>query len=428
MDVYQSKGYRTSRTAYLIQCAAEYIVTLLVSDAFLAKLLKYFGFSDAMTGVISSLISLAFLMQLFSIPIVRVLKNAKTFVVLTDMASVLLYISAYAVPFLPVSDGVRRALVFVCIGGGAFGRYLSFNVYFGWANSFVEQGKRGRFSAVKETVSLAVGIVMSLGMGVVYDALEGSGRLTSAFLVTALFMLAVSAVNLFLLLKIRKRSREEEEKQRMPFSEVARLTLRSAPYRRILLLQCLIRFATYLTIGFLGTYKTGELGFSVSQAQLLVTCGLVAQMIASIPLGIFSDRHSCSAGYVLGSGLALAGFTVLAFTTPKTGLLMALYTALYSASQAGISANASNMLYSYVPRECFPQAQAITSSVSGLAGFGASLLGGRILSFVQENGFLLFGAELYGQQLLAILSALTVLAAMLYALFRVLPKDGTEKK
>jgi hypothetical protein len=62
---FNTTQYKRSRGAYMAQCTFEYFVALVVSDAFLATLLSYMGFSDSVIGIISSLISVAFLFQLF---------------------------------------------------------------------------------------------------------------------------------------------------------------------------------------------------------------------------------------------------------------------------------------------------------------------------------------------------------------------------
>ena len=59
--VFSTKDYRRSRTAYKWECTFEYFVALLVSDAFLAKVLTSTGMSDGLAGVIASFISLAFM-------------------------------------------------------------------------------------------------------------------------------------------------------------------------------------------------------------------------------------------------------------------------------------------------------------------------------------------------------------------------------
>ena len=83
-------------------------------------------------------------------------------------------------------------------------------------------------------------------------------------------------------------------------------------------------------------------------------------------------------------------------------------------SCAGTSQNLINLTYSYVDRKYFVQASAIKFSVSGLCGFGASMLGSRILNAVQTNGNSLFGIPVYGQQVLSAISLLIVLSGIVF--------------
>lgn len=77
MADFNSQEYKRSRGAYMAQCTVEYFVSLLVTDAFLAKLLTSIGISDALTGIISSFITLAFVIQLLSIFLVRLRVSTK---------------------------------------------------------------------------------------------------------------------------------------------------------------------------------------------------------------------------------------------------------------------------------------------------------------------------------------------------------------
>ena len=76
-DAYSSKDYKRSRNAYVAECTFEYFVSLLVTDAFLAKLLTTMGISDAMIGVISSFITIAFVFQLMSVFLLRLKMSTK---------------------------------------------------------------------------------------------------------------------------------------------------------------------------------------------------------------------------------------------------------------------------------------------------------------------------------------------------------------
>ena len=74
---FSTPAFKRSRWAYTIECAFEYFIALLVSDVFLATLLAEMGIPDSVIGVISSLISFAFLFQLFSMLIVQHIRNVK---------------------------------------------------------------------------------------------------------------------------------------------------------------------------------------------------------------------------------------------------------------------------------------------------------------------------------------------------------------
>ena len=102
-NLYLSKEYVQSRRAYMAQCTIEYFISILVADAFLAKLLTHIGISDSLTGIISSFISFAFLFQLLSIWLVKKIKSTKKTVLVFDTLSQLFFMSIYIIPFLPVS-------------------------------------------------------------------------------------------------------------------------------------------------------------------------------------------------------------------------------------------------------------------------------------------------------------------------------------
>ena len=46
---------RRNRLAYIAEAGLEYFISLLVTGAFLAALLKHIGFSDAASGIVTSL-------------------------------------------------------------------------------------------------------------------------------------------------------------------------------------------------------------------------------------------------------------------------------------------------------------------------------------------------------------------------------------
>ncbi|MBE6962028.1 MAG: MFS transporter [Ruminococcaceae bacterium] len=414
---YNSPDYRRSRTAYIVQCAFEYLVTLLVTDAFLAKLLSNLDMSDAMVGIISSFTSLAFLIQLFSIFLVNTEVSRKKLVVVFDTLSLLAFMFIYFVPFLPVGGTAKKLIVMLSVMLAYAGKYLISSICYKWANSYVEPTRRAQYSAVKEIISLISGIVFTAFMGYVVDRFESLDNLEGGFLFIALSLLLLNICNFISLMMIKKEEPSEIQVATRPWGEVMQNTLLNRNFRNVIILTILWESARYFTVGFLGVYKTNDLCLSVFAVQLINMVANGCRMFVSVPFGRYSDRHTFAKGFELALFIAATAFFCNIFTSPQTCWMIVIYTILYNVCLAGINANSFNITYSYVKNEYFAQAMALKNSIGGLCGFGASLLAGKILSAVQANGNQMFGIPLYGQQLLSAISFTLLVAAALFTHF-----------
>ena len=411
---YQSSEYRRSRTAYIAQCAVEYFVALLVTDAFLAKLLACVGISDALVGVISSFITLAFVVQLATFFLVRTRVSVKSLVMTLDTLSIAFFTLLYLVPFLPVGREARTVLVVISVFLAYTSRYLITSMYFKWANSYVDPSHRASFSAVKEIISLFGGMLFSLGAGYVVDRFEAEGNQEGAFLFLAVSILILNAVNFVTIALIRKDEPRPRSEKGASLGTVLKMTLGTASFRHLVVMDVIWAVARYFTVGFMGTYKTKELMLSVLAVQIINIAASLVRIAVSRWFGRYSDRHSFARGFELALWIEAAAFLVCVFTTGVTWYLVIAYTVLTSVSAAGTGQNSFNMIYSYVDGRYVPQALALKNCISGIFGFGASLLGSRILHLVQEAGNRVFGIPLYGQQLLSAISFLLIAALIVY--------------
>ena len=411
---YQSPEYRRSRAAYVAQCAVEYFVALLATDAFLAKILAYVGISDALVGVISSFVTLAFMVQLATVFLVRTRVSVKILVLVLDTVSIAFFTVLYLVPFLPVGREMRTVLVVISVFLAYTGRYLITSMYFKWANSFVDPTHRASFSAVKEMISLFGGMLFSLAAGYIVDRFEGSGNLEGAFLFLAVSILVLNAVNFVTIVLIRKDDPCTRGERGAGLGTALKMTLGTANFRHVVIMDVIWAVARYITIGFMGTFKTKDLMLSVLTIQIINIGASLARIAVSKWFGRYSDRHSFARGFELALWIEAAAFLICVFTTGATWYLVIAYTVLMSVSAAGTGQNSFNITYSYVDGRYVTQALALKSCISGIFGFGASLLGSRVLHLVQENGNRVFGIRLYGQQLLSAVSFLLIVALILY--------------
>ncbi len=352
---FDRKDYRRSRAAYVVQCTVEYFVLIVSTDAYLAKLLKHLGLSDEAAGVISSFVSLAFLFGLLSIFLMESRLSIKRTVLIFDTASQLFFFGIFLIPFLPVPQAVRSWLVTAGVFAGYFCKYLIAAMYFKWANSFVDPAKRGRFSAAKEMFSLVTGMLFTLFAGFMVDRLEARGDMEGVFLFVAGTIFILNVVNFISLLSISPDPAEaivpDEHVKRPTLREVTANTFGNVQFRRILVMTSLWEIGRYLTLGFLGTFKTHDLLLSVGTIQIIYTAASAARFAVSHPIGVYSDRHSFSGGFRLAMCIAAFGFLANVFTNNSTWWLIVVFTIFYHMAQAGTVQNGSNVIYDCVAPE-----------------------------------------------------------------------------
>ena len=416
---YESKVYKRSRRAYTLECAFEYMVNLFITDAFLVNLLKHIGLNDALIGVISSLVSLAFLFQFFSVFVVQKITNTKRFAVIFHTSSQLIFMSLYLVPFLPVPFEFKEILVIVGILGAYFGNYFVTSMIYKWGNSYVHPRHRADFTAVKEIISLGCGIVMTLGVGYAIDSFEAIGNTEGSFIFCSagILIFCISDFICLMCIKNEVTFKEDIEADQVPIREVLQKLFQNRGYINILIATSLWRIGTYVTIGFLGTYRLYELGYTVLAVQVINVVGNVLRMFATKILGRFSDKYSFARGIEVGLVFACSAFLCLLFTAPSTRVLIILYTILWNISLAGTGGNMINITYSCVNARYFVQATAINNSISGVLSFCATILGSKIMEAFGGGTASIFDIAVYPQQILALISFLLFAAATLFTHF-----------
>ena len=409
---YISKEAKTSRSGYVWYCMFEYFIAILATDAFLAKLLKNIGMSDSLTGIISSFVSLAFLFQLLSIFILKRKINAKALCITFESISQLCFVFLYIVPFLPVSSEFKSILVVVAIMVAYALKYVVSSILFRWANSYVDPMHRGSFSAVKEIISLAGGMVFSFVMGVVTDKFFEYGNEVGAFIFIAVSVFVLTVINFVCLSKVKNCNINTAQSAKVPMKTLLEKTLFNKKFLPVIIATSLYSFGTYITAGFLGVYKTKDLLISLSVVSIIGGVASAARMLVSKPFGRYSDKKSYAKAMELGYFIIAVGFLSIVFTVPDTWWLMFIYSALSGIGSAGANANTSNIVYSYVEADFISQAMAFRSSISGVVGFLGALVGAKIMDIIQANGNMVFGIYMYPQQLMAFISFVCIMLSV----------------
>lgn len=410
MEQLTSRDLRRNNRLYIVQAAVEYHIALLLTGSFLAALTTALGMSDALTGVLSAVISLGCVFQLLSL--LLQLRRSRPFVTFMSVLNQLLFAALYLIPFLPLGGRGKITLFVVLILLAYFVYYVAHPEKVSWLMHWVEDETRGIFTANMQIFSLLTGMAFSLVMGAVSDYFREKGQENTAFLVCGGTILVLMAIHTVLLRGVT--DRELPTRQGAGLLQRFGKVLQNRQVRRITFLYMLWNAANYAAIPFYGTYQIKELGFSLTLVSILSILGCFVRALVSQAWGRYGDRRSFPSMVRLGFLIAAAAFSVCAFAVPGRGVIpFAAYQVLYGISLGAIEIGKTNLIFDVVPEEERSDALALNQSVCGLAGFAATAVCSVIVSAVQNSGTVL-GAPLYAQQLMSILAAVLALLSAVY--------------
>jgi len=419
--------YKTSRAMYIIAALLEYLISLTITGAYLAKVTTTIGISDSLTGILTSFVSLGTCFQIIAV-ILPQKGNVKKFVIPLHLINQLCFTFLYVIPFIDISREVKAVLfvIFMLLGHGIANIISPRKV--NWMQSFIAPHYRGVFTAKKEIISLIGGMIFSLVMGNTIDYFEEKGEISTAFVICAItiFILMVSHAVTLLIIKTDtpaefNRINAVSEKKNSFIDMLKDKTL-----MKLSVIFVLFNVAHYSAVPFYGTYQINELGFSMGYVSILTVVYGISRSLFSIPFGKIADKYSFRVLLTLCFIIDAAAYLINTFTVPANGKIF--YTAYYvlaAIAMAGINSGSFNILYEYMPPEKRTSAIAFKSTVSGIVGFFATLAASPLVSYIQSKENSLFGATIYAQQILSLFACFVTLFIIIYlnTVVKKLPKS-----
>lgn len=410
MDI-TDKKIKRSRNLYIIEAALEYFIAILVSGSFLATITTRLGFSDAHTGILSSIISLGSVFQLISIAIRP--KRSKPMVVALSIANQVLFTFLYVIP-LPRESNMFLKMAFI---GVILTAYLLYYIAHpkktNWFMSLVDDKERGRFTANKEIVSLITGMGISFGMGAVVDYFKAKGDITAALIVCAITMFSLTVLHtLTILFTVEP---ETNSKASGNFLKSIVSLAKDKNVLKVSILFVIWAMANSVTAPFIATYNLKDLGLSVTTTIVIAAIGSVGRILVSRFWGAYADKNSFAKMDMLCFGVAAVSFLFIVFSSPKNGIYtMTGYNLLHAVALGGINSSLINLVFDLVPEERRADSLAVTQVASGVSAFLVTLAVSPFVDFVQSKGNKLFGISVYPQQITAAVSVILTLVAIIY--------------
>ena len=196
--------YSTSRFSHILDSAFEYFQAILLAGTYLAKLTSSLGISDSLTGILSSIIALGGTFRIASVYLFPG-QPVKGRVMVFEVLNQLLTIALYLVPLWGLPAGVGVVLFATVLILHHLMLNVSFPAKVSWMTGLIEDRKRGRFTAVKEMISLISGVLFTYAMGAVIDKYEALGSPEEAFPVCAWVLVGLFVIRMVLLTIIREK-------------------------------------------------------------------------------------------------------------------------------------------------------------------------------------------------------------------------------
>ena len=408
----QKDIYKTSRGMYVAEAAIEYFISMIVTGAYLAKVTTAIGISDGLTGILTSFVSLGCGFQIIAIFLAN-RRPVKRWVTALHSLNQLFFALIYLVPFMRVPQTVQIAIFVVFFLLGHVLNNVVNSPKINWFMSLVDDKRRGRFTALKESVSLIGGMLFSFGVGAAIDAYEAAGNLNGAFIFCGAGIFVLMLLHTGTLLLSKEKPAAEEKK--IPVRKLLGELIRDKGLLKVIMISVLWNVAHYVTTPFYGTYQIGELGFTMTFVSLLSVLYAVVRTLFSRPLGKFADKHSFTQMMKICFIIAAAGFGVNAFTVPANGkVLYTVHYLLYAVGMAGINSGEINMIYDYIGQEKRVAALALKNTLAGFAGFFATALASLLVEKIQADGNIFLGMNVYAQQVMSAIGCLLTLGVLLY--------------
>lgn len=415
---------KTTRIAFIIEEGFNYFTTLFVTGTLLGYLLDTIGFSDALQGILSTVSTFACGAQLFALALNG--RRKKGIVITGVFINQLAFTLVYFLPIFNFSSNLKTVLL---MGFLFIGHLISNAVTpsrLTWLMTSVPMESRGTFTAIKEMISLAGGIVVSLGMGRIADVYrDESGMPTRPYyVICAIALLIMSVIHIAsLVVSNEKEVCEEKTEIRKTIAKIAK----NKDFLKVIGVGLIWSVANSFSVSFFASYLREELAFSFTVIALLSTVGSLARIIMSPVFGKLADKYSFANSMTVAFAFSAVSFLSIVFTNPETRWLYAFYITMYSFSMAGINSGVINLIYDYVAPSERAVAMGTKNALGGVAAFFIAVLSGSILAVIQENGGLvLFGVKLYAQQFLAIISFAITLLLIVYMRLVIAPIKKVE--
>lgn len=249
------------------------------------------------------------------------------------------------------------------------------------------------------------------------DIYDAKGDTEGIFIIFTVTILVLSAMH-FATLAISKEKRNASAAHSSLFTDTADI-LKNKKFRLYLYVCVIHNVGIFISQPFFGTYKLKELGMSMMQSYVLDAINAVAAVLFLAYFGNYARKKSIFKAVAIGYPILAVSYLFVFAAFPSCGFLMfALFHIINTLGSAGVTVGLDAILFDIIPSEQCAAALSIRNMIMGPAAFVSTMVMTQALNVIQANGNVVFGLDLYAQQLFGIISfVVLVVVSLLFKKF-----------
>ncbi len=421
------KDYEQSRLMAIFEGISARIIFGFTTGAFLTGYLKYIGADDKLCGQIAAIPVLAGIIQFFSPLLLEKLDRRKPLVTCFNALHRFMLVLLVTIPLLPLPMNSRLVMV----GALYFLSHLMVNMVspatVTMMISFVPQGMRGKYFAIRERYLIFISSVLNIVMGRVLDIFELQNKPYQGYLVMYGVALLAMLLNLFSYLKM-KEPPLPPAKTELRFKNLFILPLKEKRFRKIIVLFFIWGLSLNFSSPFFSVYMVSQLKLNYT---FITVCGLLNGLsyVLSVRLwGKAADKKSFTYTAMITLtmlGLTHAGWFFAAESTFLEYPLVILLHITSGISWAGINISLLNIPYEYTPDEGKTVYIGFNAALSGLVGFCSSMIASWMVGSMQNFRGSFLGLPVTQFQIIFAISGTLIVMAGIYIRVFIWKKNET---
>ena len=362
------------------------------SGVFLVGFALQLGASNFLIGILAAIPALAQLIQIPAIYIVEKVGNRRKISFYITLFARLFLLLIAGIPFLFSGKMALAVLVGALTFLTSIGA-VSLCSWNSWMRDLIPQNRLGEFFSRRMSLSLALGIVLSLAAAAYIDYWGKISPEKSIYAYSVLFVLAwiFGAIDTYYITRIPEPKMITGVKKNNFIGHLLS-PLKDLNFRRLIIFLGSWNFAVNLAAPFFTVYMLKRLGLDMSYVIALTVLSQIMNVAFLRIWGRFIDRYSNKSVLGISGPLFIVAILAWTFTTmPQTHFLtmplLVFIHILLGIAMAGVVLASGNIALKLAPKGEATAYLATSTMINFLAAGTAPIIGGRFADFFSKREF-----------------------------------------